>query len=548
MSSETFPCRSASRPSASLTMRGARTGDFCRAARRCDASGPLTTPTGIRSGAFSRNANPNARARISGKPKTQKIASVSRMNSLVRALVSSTMAGRTPLDIAKLPAGERNKQVLQRCRVGGQRDQLRSVLLHQVDQLRYGFGQRVDAQLPCVSVRTAAVTGRQCQNRLRRQRRFAGEFDDVRCLELGDQFLRCAQGNEVPVIDDGDVIAQPLRFFHVMSGQQNRAALLPKAGHDFPQLQAALRIQSGRRLVEKEDVGIAAQRPRPRQALLLTAGKLAHARVALLVQRQVVHHGFGIRSGAIEGAEEAHGLVHGQLFVELGFLQRDSDPLAQVAFVTAPGHAQDLHVAAVRNGEALQDLDGCRFPGAIRAEQTEALICRNGEIQAVDSFHFGVIVLQTATGDDCVFHGANDTLIAGPATAGMRAIVFDQPGDESVLHIGEVDPPPLVSGAIRIRVHATAVNRADLLQRQGLYPPPPGASPILGMECAGEVIEVASDVRGWRTGDRVMALLPGGSYAEEAVVDAGSAMRVPDLLSWEEAGAMPEVVLTAYLK
>jgi putative PIG3 family NAD(P)H quinone oxidoreductase len=129
----------------------------------------------------------------------------------------------------------------------------------------------------------------------------------------------------------------------------------------------------------------------------------------------------------------------------------------------------------------------------------------------------------------------------------MRAIVFDQPGDESVLRIGEVDPPPLVSGAIRIRVHATAVNRADLLQRQGLYPPPPGASPILGMECAGDVVEVASDVRGWRIGDRAMALLPGGGYAEEAVVDAGSAMRVPDALSWDEAGAMPEVFLTAYL-
>jgi tumor protein p53-inducible protein 3 len=129
----------------------------------------------------------------------------------------------------------------------------------------------------------------------------------------------------------------------------------------------------------------------------------------------------------------------------------------------------------------------------------------------------------------------------------MRAIVFDRPGDESVLRIGEVERPALVGGAMRIRVHATAVNRADLLQREGHYPPPPGASPILGMECAGEVIEVAADVNGWRKGDRVMALLPGGGYAEEAVVDAGSVIRVPDALSWEEAGAMPEVFLTAYL-
>lgn len=78
----------------------------------------------------------------------------------------------------------------------------------------------------------------------------------------------------------------------------------------------------------------------------------------------------------------------------------------------------------------------------------------------------------------------------------MRAIVFDQPGDESVLHIATVDAPAMAAQAIRIRVRATAVNRADLLQRQGLYPPPPGVSPLLGLECAGEVIEVGRDVSG----------------------------------------------------
>jgi putative PIG3 family NAD(P)H quinone oxidoreductase len=129
----------------------------------------------------------------------------------------------------------------------------------------------------------------------------------------------------------------------------------------------------------------------------------------------------------------------------------------------------------------------------------------------------------------------------------MRAIVFDQPGDESVLHIGEAPAPALGPEDLRIRVRATAVNRADLLQRQGLYPPPPGASPILGLECAGEVIEIGADVRGWRVGERAMALLAGGGYAEEVVVHAGSAMRVPAALSDEEAGALPEVFITAFL-
>jgi putative PIG3 family NAD(P)H quinone oxidoreductase len=129
----------------------------------------------------------------------------------------------------------------------------------------------------------------------------------------------------------------------------------------------------------------------------------------------------------------------------------------------------------------------------------------------------------------------------------MKAIVFENPGSEEVLQLGEAPSPSLGKDDIRIRVRATAVNRADLLQRQGLYPPPKGASPILGLECAGEVAEVGSAVRGWKKGDRAMALLAGGGYAEEAVVHYGSAMRVPETVAFEEAGALPEVFLTAFL-
>jgi putative PIG3 family NAD(P)H quinone oxidoreductase len=125
----------------------------------------------------------------------------------------------------------------------------------------------------------------------------------------------------------------------------------------------------------------------------------------------------------------------------------------------------------------------------------------------------------------------------------MRAILFD----ESTLYLGEVESRPMASDELRIRVRATAVNRADLLQREGRYAPPPGASPILGLECAGEVMDIGGDVRGWSVGDRAMALLAGGGYAEEVVVHHGSAMHVPDALSDIEAGAMPEVFLTAYL-
>ena len=128
----------------------------------------------------------------------------------------------------------------------------------------------------------------------------------------------------------------------------------------------------------------------------------------------------------------------------------------------------------------------------------------------------------------------------------MRAVTIREPGDESVLAIGEVPAPVLGPHEVRIRVRATAVNRADLLQRQGFYPPPPGASPVLGLECAGVVAACGPDVRGLPPGTRVMALLAGGGYAEEVCVDAGSVLLIPENMSDEEAGAFPEVFLTAF--
>ncbi|HEX7833080.1 MAG TPA: NAD(P)H-quinone oxidoreductase, partial [Thermoanaerobaculia bacterium] len=126
----------------------------------------------------------------------------------------------------------------------------------------------------------------------------------------------------------------------------------------------------------------------------------------------------------------------------------------------------------------------------------------------------------------------------------MRAIVVD---NHRALTLADVPRPELGPNDLRIAVRATAINRADLLQRAGHYPPPPGASTLLGLECAGIVSEVGANVVRWNVGDRVMALLPGGGYAEEVVVNAGSAMPVPEALSLEEAAAIPEVFLTAFL-
>lgn len=128
----------------------------------------------------------------------------------------------------------------------------------------------------------------------------------------------------------------------------------------------------------------------------------------------------------------------------------------------------------------------------------------------------------------------------------MKAVIVSSPGGAEALRVAEVPEPALTPGSIRIAVRAAALNRADLLQRRGLYPPPPGASEILGLECAGVVEAVASDVRGVQPGARVMALLSGGGYAERAVVPAGCAMPIPEHLSFTQAAAIPEAFLTAH--
>ena len=129
----------------------------------------------------------------------------------------------------------------------------------------------------------------------------------------------------------------------------------------------------------------------------------------------------------------------------------------------------------------------------------------------------------------------------------VKAILVEKSDDGPSLRLGDAPQPPLEPGCVRLRVAAAGVNRADLMQAAGLYPPPPGASEILGLECAGDVLEVGDGVVGWSQGDRAMALLSGGGYAEEVVVDAGSLLPVPARLSLEQAAALPEVFLTVFL-
>lgn len=129
----------------------------------------------------------------------------------------------------------------------------------------------------------------------------------------------------------------------------------------------------------------------------------------------------------------------------------------------------------------------------------------------------------------------------------MRAIHVINEGPESRLEIRETEKPLPGPGELLVRVHATALNRADLLQRSGKYPPPKGASPILGLEMAGTVEAVGNGcLMQWEKGARVFGLLAGGGYAEFVVIPEQMAMRIPSERTYEEAAAIPEVFLTAY--
>ena len=129
----------------------------------------------------------------------------------------------------------------------------------------------------------------------------------------------------------------------------------------------------------------------------------------------------------------------------------------------------------------------------------------------------------------------------------MKAVIITRPGGTEVLELQDRPLPEPGASEIRVRVRASALNRADILQRQGNYPVPPGApADIAGIEYAGEVDALGDGAMLWKTGDRVMGIVGGGGHAEYVLVHEREAMRAPTSMSWEDAAAIPEAFLTAY--
>jgi NADPH2:quinone reductase len=129
----------------------------------------------------------------------------------------------------------------------------------------------------------------------------------------------------------------------------------------------------------------------------------------------------------------------------------------------------------------------------------------------------------------------------------MKAVLLEGFGGVEVLKVGEVEKPQPGENQVLVKVMATSINRPDLVQREGKYPPPPGDSEILGLEVSGIIEELGPGVTGWQKGDRVMSLVGGGGYAEYAVAYAGHLMRIPDSMSFEEAACVCESYITAFL-
>jgi len=129
----------------------------------------------------------------------------------------------------------------------------------------------------------------------------------------------------------------------------------------------------------------------------------------------------------------------------------------------------------------------------------------------------------------------------------MKAVLMDEFGAPEVMKIGEIDKPQPKANEVLIKVIATSINRPDLVQRMGNYPAPAGDSEILGLEVAGTIAEVGSEVSNWKAGDRVMSLVGGGGYAEYAIAYANHLMPIPESMSFEEAACVNESYITAFL-
>src|ERR1700733_5017991 len=195
------------------------------------------------------------------------------------------------------------------------------------------------------------------------------------------------------MVDDRQQIAQSFRFIHVVSREENRSTLVLEGANDLPKLTPALRIEPGRRLVEKEHARIANERRSDRKALLLPTGKFAHPRVGLLGELEVVEHLSGCARFAIEAGKEFDGFAHRELLRQPRLLQRDPNPLANLTRIVVPSVPKDANFARRRREQTLKDFDSGRLPCPVGAKEAEALASINLQAETADGFNLSIVRL-----------------------------------------------------------------------------------------------------------------------------------------------------------
>src|SRR5437899_12382944 len=305
--------------------------------------------------------------------------------------------------ITELPSGERDEDIVQGRMMGGERSQLESASLQLRQRgwtraVQLGPGQRQPQPRPdCGDTSHTAQHVHQAV----RHRVAERELHHVLAAERGDQLPRRAERDHGAVIHDRHAVAQTLGFFHVMRRQQHRPAGRTEAPDDLPQLAPRLRIEPRRRLVQKQQLGLADEGAGDGEPLLLPARQRHNPRLPFFLQldehEDLVHR---VRM-FIEGAKQRQRLGDSELVGELRLLQLNAEALAQCApgCTFPPWRPEDLDVPAVGNGEALEDFDGCGLAGAVGTEQTEALAGTDGEIQSLDRDHVSEALSEGAAAD-----------------------------------------------------------------------------------------------------------------------------------------------------
>src|SRR5262245_17651622 len=236
--------------------------------------------------------------------------------------------------------------------------------------------------------------------------------DNARRTERRNQFARRAFRHHFAVVHNSDPIAQRFGFIHVMRCQQDGATAAAKLREQLPELTPRLRIESGRRLIEKQQVRIARQRTGHGKPLPLTSGELSNPASSFRFELHDPEQLVDRAAAVVEGTEQPQCLFDRELVGKLRLLQLHADALTQPAVVTAPRHPENLHLSPVRLEKAFQNFDGRRLSRAVRAKQAEALAASDMERQPIDGNDVAIPFDQIGAID--ARHDLDDSLIHIP--------------------------------------------------------------------------------------------------------------------------------------